>query len=117
MRDRHIREKTRERPPEGARSIPLHYEKFGWTAQRWKQGGDDLADVRMRVGFTRAAQVLRPKFLQPEIRRIESRMLARKDERRRKPPRGERVGDGCKLDGFGPGADDQTNISGTQPSP
>jgi len=44
-------------------------------------------------------------------------MLSRENKRRRKPALGERMGDRCKLDGFGPGADDQANTRGTQPSP
>jgi len=44
-------------------------------------------------------------------------MLSRENKRRRKPALGERMGDWCKLDGFGPGADDQANTRGTQASP
>ena len=44
-------------------------------------------------------------------------MLSRENKRRRKPALGERMGDRCKLDGFGPGADNQSDIYAVQLSP
>jgi hypothetical protein len=55
--------------------------------------------------------------VQPMFRGIKRRMLAGEDQARLKTARPERVGDGGKLDRFGPGADDQPYIYRTQLSP
>jgi hypothetical protein len=52
-----------------------------------------------------------------EILSRQLRVLTGQDERRRQAARGERMSQGRKFDGFGPGADDQPNFPGTQPSP
>jgi hypothetical protein len=44
-------------------------------------------------------------------------VLAGKDQCRRQAARGERMGDGGKLDGLGSRADDQPDVRGLQPSP
>jgi hypothetical protein len=54
---------------------------------------------------------------QAELLRFEPWMLAGEDERRHETALGERGGDGLQFDGFGPGPDDQPNVSKIQPSP
>jgi len=54
---------------------------------------------------------------QAMLGRIERGMLAGEDQARLEAPRSEGVRDRCKLDGFGPGADDQPDMCRTQPSP
>jgi hypothetical protein len=54
---------------------------------------------------------------EPELGRIQGRVLPGEDQRGLQAARGERLGDGCKLDGFGPGADDQPYVGDKQPSP
>lgn len=71
----------------------------------------------MWVLFALAEEATQRKGGKPEVAQAQVRMLAREDERRRKPALGERMRDWCKLDGFGPGADDQANTRGPQPSP
>lgn len=71
----------------------------------------------IRVGPAGTAEPGRAILAEAVLIRIESRMLAREDQTRLKAARGQCVSDGCKLDRFGPGADDEPNICGTQPSP
>jgi hypothetical protein len=44
-------------------------------------------------------------------------MLSGEDQGRRMAARGERTNDGSQFDRFGSGADDQSDVGKTQPSP
>jgi hypothetical protein len=57
------------------------------------------------------------KLVQPEVGRIETRMLPGDDKGWINSPRPEGACNRLELNGFGPGPDDQPDISGTQPSP
>ena len=71
----------------------------------------------VRVLLTGTIELLMGKRIEAELRWIEIRVLARQHERGRQTAFRERVSDRSKLDGFGPGADDQTNVGAIQPSP
>jgi hypothetical protein len=71
----------------------------------------------MRIFLARAAQPLDRKVAETEFRRVQLGVLAREDDRRLEADFGERVGDGCQLDRFGPGANDQPNLYAIQSSP
>ena len=70
----------------------------------------------VRVGSSRAVELLAVKGAKAEGMGLEQ-MLAGENDQRIGAARSQRSGDGLQLDGFGPGADDQTNIGETQPSP
>jgi hypothetical protein len=71
----------------------------------------------VRIFFAAAVEPFGVKVAEPEVVRLQRRVLAGEDERRRKPAPGERSGDGSQLDCFRPGADNQPDIRETQPSP
>jgi hypothetical protein len=73
--------------------------------------------VRVRVFLTGAAERKVRVALQPELARLQSRMLTGENERRCDAPIGQGAGEGRQLDGFGPGADDQPDVRETQSSP
>jgi hypothetical protein len=54
---------------------------------------------------------------QAEMLEVQRRVLAGGDKPGRNAAGGKGVGDGCKLDSFGPGANDQANTFAAQPSP
>ena len=70
-------------------------------------------------------RVLRSRTVQPRylvsaeavVGRVEVDVLAGENEARPDMARGERPGDGGKLDRFGPGADDEPDICRVQTSP
>ena len=72
--------------------------------------------MSLGFGVARAVQKDAVEAAQPECLRVQ-RMLAGQDDGRSNTLCAERAGDWLQLDGFGPGADDQTNIGETQPSP
>lgn len=71
----------------------------------------------MRIDLAGAAKLSARVASNSERRDIQRRMLAGQQEMRIDAGRGERMGDGSKLDGFRPGADDQANSLTAQPSP
>ena len=73
------------------------------------------ANMAVRIAQAGTIDSVDRKHSEPEISRVERRMLAGQDDSRRQAAGGEGMGDGGKLDGFGPGPDDQNN--GTQSPP
>ena len=73
--------------------------------------------MQIRIRFARAGEAGCAKLAEAMLIRIERGMLARKDQAWFKSARSQSVGDGRKLDRFGPGTDDEPNICGTQSSP
>jgi len=71
----------------------------------------------VRVGSAWAIEADGVKPFEPVLGGIEGAMLPGEDQARSQAARCERVGDGCKLDRFGPGADDESYVCRTQPSP
>jgi hypothetical protein len=71
----------------------------------------------VRVFFAFAAEAHRRIRLKPEFGGIQTEVLICEHERRRESAIAERMGDGCHLDCFRPGADDQPYVRETQPSP
>jgi len=71
----------------------------------------------MRIFLAGAAEDDPGKVAEAEVGRIESGVLAGQDEARNEAARREGAGNRLELDGFGPGPDDQPDVSGTQPSP
>jgi len=71
----------------------------------------------MRIFLAGAAEDDPGKVAEAEVSRIESGVLAGQDEARNEAARREGAGNRLELDGFGPGPDDQPDVSGTQPSP
>jgi hypothetical protein len=69
------------------------------------------------IAHSGAVQPLRRKAGKTMLSQVESGMLARQDQRRLEASRGERISDGSQFDRFGPGADDQPDVVGVQPSP
>lgn len=102
-----------KRSAERASSVALddHHART-LDAQLPRQGLADRSDISMRIVLTGAAQVNGGIAAKTIFRRIEGWMLARKDEGRSQPLLGKSSGDGCNLDGFGPGADNDTNATG-----
>ncbi len=75
------------------------------------------ANVLVRIIFACTAEPHRSKALKVERSRIVQRVLAGENERRRRGARGERMGDGGKLNRFGTSPDDQQHFGERQPSP
>jgi hypothetical protein len=71
----------------------------------------------MRVRLAGAFEALGGEIGEAELGGIELRVLAGQDQPRGSAETGERMGDGSKLDGFGPGADHQSDIYAVQSSP
>jgi hypothetical protein len=74
-------------------------------------------NVLVRIFLARAIEMLRRESAKAEFRGIELRVLAGHHQSDGDAERGQRMGDGCKLDRLGPGADDQSNIYSIQLSP
>jgi hypothetical protein len=74
----------------------------------------DRLDVPMRVGRARALEPRRRTIAKAEIGGIEVGVLPGDDQRRAAIEGGEGAGDRRELDRFGPRADDQPDIRGTQ---
>ena len=71
----------------------------------------------VRILAAGAAQPLRSKVAESELFRLQTGVLASQEKSRRQSSGCERVRDGCQLDRFRPGPDDQPNIRETQSSP
>jgi hypothetical protein len=69
------------------------------------------------VGQALARKFDPPQLIEAMVDQVEIGMLAGVDEARLKSALGKSGGDGGQFDSFGPGADDQPDLSGTQPSP
>jgi hypothetical protein len=72
--------------------------------------------MRVRIGLARAAEAQSRKAAQTEILGEEP-LLTGEDQECSQPAPLERMGDRRQLYGFGPGADDQPDLCGMQPSP
>lgn len=107
VRDRYVRGAASACPAKRTRRVPLDDEQVG---RRIDQGGDrsrDLARVRSRVRLARTIETRRAILAEGIGMGVERRVLARQDQARAKAARGQGMGDGGKLDRFGPSADDQ----------
>ena len=117
MGERNRRADTRKGSPERAGRVTLHNEELGPAAQHRDHGRRNLAGMSVRIGLAGAPQLRARVGAQPERRDIQARMLAGDDQMGLDPSCGEGMGDGGKLDRFGPGADDQLHSFSVQPSP
>ena len=79
--------------------------------------GRDRLHVAVRIFLAWAAQPVDRKVAKTELRRVQLRVLAGEDDRRLGADFGKRIRDGCELDRFGPGANDQPNVYAIQSSP
>jgi hypothetical protein len=73
--------------------------------------------MAVRVFLAGAVEAQVWKAAEPVIVGTEAAVLAGEDQGRGQPAAVKRVRDRRQLDRFGPGADDQTNVGRTQPSP
>ncbi len=71
----------------------------------------------VRIFVAGAAQPVDRKIAETELRRVQLRVLPGEDDRRLESDFGKRIRDGCELDRFGPGANDQPNLYAIQSSP
>ena len=117
MSDRDARGEAGEGRAERARRIPLHDEEVGHRPNQRLQRPRHRADMGVRVFLAGAGEEDLGKVAEAEVDRIKSGMLAGQDEARNEAARREGAGNRLELDGFGPGPDDQPDVSGTQPSP
>lgn len=98
---------------ERASGIALDDDETGALgAQHSGQQLADISDVKMRIVVTAAMQAEGRIFLQAMFRRIQRRMLPGEIESRHDPEGGESCRDGCNLDGFWPGTDDNAYATG-----
>ena len=102
---------------ERARRVALDDQQVGRGREQRSKRGFDPGDMRVGVLLAGAIEMQRGIYVQPMVARIEPSMLAGEDQRGRQPALGERMCEGGELDGFGPGADDQPDVRGLQPSP
>lgn len=100
-----------------ARGVTLNDQEVGRGTKQRLQGSRNRGDMGVRVFLAGTMEGDPFKFAQPKVGRVEIRMLASEDQRRRKAVRGEGTGNRLELDSFGPGPDDQPDVRGTQPSP
>ena len=117
MGDRNRRRFSGKRAAERARGVALDHQQL--RPIRAKQVGDRPAHhgrMGVRVLLAGAAEAHGAPAAKAVIRRLELRVLAREDQRRRDAEPPKRLHDGSELDGFGAGADDDSNATG-QPSP
>jgi hypothetical protein len=73
--------------------------------------------MTVRVFQARTTKDEHRKVGKTEVSRIETGVLARKDERRRNSTGCKSACDRLEFDGFGPGSNNQPDIGETQPSP
>jgi hypothetical protein len=73
--------------------------------------------VAVRVLLAGAVEALRREGAEAELFNVEPRVLTRQHEPGSDARGGERMGNGSKFDGFGPGADNQSDIDAVQLSP
>lgn len=110
MGDRDPGSRRADGAAESGRRVALDDQKFGAVAAQLGQGRRrDFADMLVRILAPRAAKVDRGISGQAMVARVERRMLAAEDEPRLEAARRQRLGNRCKLDGFGTGSDDQAN--------
>lgn len=117
MSDRDSDEKSRECRSEGARGVTLHDEEVRGRAQQREHRVRNSLDVPVRIDLARTAEAYRRIGLYAEFGRIETDVLASEHQGRRQTAIAERVGYRRQFDSFGPGPNDQPDISETQPSP
>jgi len=117
MSDGDARGEAGEGGAERARRVALHDEEVGYRPNQRPQRPRHGADMGMRVFLAGAGEDDPGKVPEAEVGRFESGVLAGQDEARNEAARREGAGNRLELDGFGPGPDDQPDVSGTQPSP
>ena len=117
MRNGYLGGESREGCAQRAGGISLHNKQSRQFSKFALKRCSHHTDVTMWISLPWAEEPLQRKVGKPEFAWAQVWMLSGEDEHRRKPALRKRVGDRCKLDGFGPGADDQANTRGTQPSP
>jgi hypothetical protein len=117
MSDRQSSGKSRECRSEGARRVTLDHQHVESKAERSQQGGSDGLHVAMRVLFAGTTETIDLQAHEPKRVRIEVRVLAGQNELRREAALNKSGGNWGQLDRFRPGANDQSDIRVTQPSP
>lgn len=117
MRDRHASGERGERRAHRARGVALDDDQVGRSGKPRQQRRRHRADVAVRILLAGAFEPFGRIAIQPEVRGIERRVLARDDQPWRQPAFGEGLRERRQLDCFRPGADDQPDVDAIQPSP
>ena len=102
---------------ERARRVALDDQQSGRRGEMPAQRAPNPGDMGIGMGQAGAIEVEPAQMREAMLGRIEAGMLAGEDQPGVEPAVGERGGDWRQFDSFGPGADDQPDFSGTQPSP
>jgi hypothetical protein len=100
-----------------ARRVSLDDKQIGRSRKARQQRGRHGADMAVRILLAGTFQPLGRIAIQPEVHRIERRMLAGDDQSRRQPAFGEGMRQRRQLDCFRPGPDDQPDMDAIQASP
>ena len=117
MRDRRGAGEAGQGRTQRAGRVALNDQKVRSPPQPQQHRLTDGGDVRVGVFLSRAIQPVGGKDVQPVVARIERGMLSGEDDRRHDTLRGKCASDGCQLDRFRSGPDDQPDILRAQPSP
>jgi hypothetical protein len=117
MRNRDAGSETRQGAAQGTRCVALDDDEIDTDRQPRQQRAGDRPNMAMRIFLSRAVEPIGGKAGKTEIDAVQPRMLAGQDDPGCKALIGERIRDGCQLDRFGPGADDQPNLCAIQSSP
>jgi hypothetical protein len=117
MRDGHARRERSPRRAECAGRIALYDQQLGRLGKERGKRRFDLPHVRVRVLLAGAGEIDPRIAVEPVLGRIERVVLPGEDQARVQAARGQRGGDGCQLDRFRPGANDQPYVPAIQPSP
>jgi hypothetical protein len=116
MGNRDIGLEARDGACERGRGVALDDDQIGGVGERVTESADQRGDMVVRIGLARTVQLLTIIGIQAKVGRREI-VLPGEDDGRIETAGSQRTGNRLQLDGFGPGADDQTNIGETQPSP
>ena len=117
MRDRDPGHVSRQCSAERAGCIALNDQQVRRLAQFLEDGRGDAFDVRVRILLSGAIQPDGEICAEAIVGRVEAGMLAGEDQAWQNIASRERPGDGGKLDRFGAGADDKSDICRKQTSP
>ena len=117
MRERNTGTDAGERPAKSAGGVPLDDDQVGAFPEQRRHGPRDLAYMTVRIGLSGAAKLDARIVGEPKLGDVQRGVLTREKELGRDASGAKRVGDGCKLDGFGPGADHQADLFAAQLPP
>jgi hypothetical protein len=114
---RNLGRETRKRGAKCARRVALNDQQVRRGPQQRLHGPRNGGDMGVRVFLTQAAELHAWVVIQAEVGWIEPGMLPGEYQGRHDATRHKGAGNRLEFDGFGPGPDDQPDVSGTQPSP